>query len=59
MLAPFVMQFFYGLIQSNTAVTLIDYLMMQSGGVMTTSNMPAHASNVYPTIYLQDGAWSW
>ena len=51
---PKSLQFMYGLIQSNTAVTVIDYLMMQSGGIMCTSNMPTHAK-VYPSILCKTG----
>ena len=35
------MRFLYGLVAGNTAVPLADYLMMQTGGLMCTSNMPA------------------
>ena len=52
---PSVLQFMYGLIKANTAVTLVDYLMMQSGGIMCTSNMPTHASDIYPTILCKTG----
>lgn len=51
---PNVLQFMYGLTKTMTAVTLVDYLMMQSGGIMTTSNMPSHAT-VYPTILCKTG----
>ena len=49
------LKFMYGLIQSNTAVTLVDYLMMQSGGIMTTSNMPAVASTIQDAIACKTG----
>ena len=49
-----VLQFMYGLTKSQTAVTLVDYLMMQTGGIMCTSNMPTHAK-VYPTILCKTG----
>ena len=52
--APAVMKFAYGLIKGNSAVSLMDYLMMQSGGVMCTSNAPTHAT-VYPTIICKTG----
>ena len=46
------------LLASNTAVTLPDYFMMNSGGIMTTSNMPlkstpmlsARASSARPDL---------
>ena len=52
---PKTMQVFYGLLASNTAVTLPDYFMMNSGGLMTTSNMPAEASNVSKGIVCKTG----
>ena len=51
---PTVLQFMYGLLAGNTAITAVDYLMMQTGGIMTTSNMPSHAT-VYPTILCKTG----
>ena len=52
---PKTMQVFYGLLASNTAVTLPDYFMMNSGGIMTTSNMPVEASNVSKAIACKTG----
>ena len=52
---PKTMQVFYGLLASNTAVTLPDYFMMNSGGIMTTSNMPAEASNISKAIACKTG----
>ena len=46
---------FYGLLASNTAVTLPDYFMMNSGGIMCTSNMPAKATNVSRGIVCKTG----
>ena len=45
----------YGLLASNTAVTLPDYFMMNSGGIMTTSNMPATASMIAKAIACKTG----
>ena len=54
---PTTMAKFYGLLASNTAVTLPDYFMMNSGGIMTTSNMQGmvrvwsrRASSVRPAL---------
>ena len=52
---PATMQLMYGLVQSNTAVTLVDYLMMQSGGIMTSKNMPAVASTIQDSIICKTG----
>ena len=52
---PKTMQVFYGLLASNTAVTLPDYFMMNSGGLMTTSNMPVEASNISKAIVCKTG----
>ena len=52
---PVTMQLMYGLVQSNTAVTLVDYLMMQSGGIMTSKNMPAVASTIQDSIICKTG----
>ena len=52
---PKTMQVFYGLLASNTAVTLPDYFMMNAGGLMTTSNMPDEASNVSKAIACKTG----
>ena len=52
---PKTMQKFYGLLASNTAVTLPDYFMMNSGGLMTTSNMPVEASNISKAIACKTG----
>ena len=46
---------FYGLLASNTAVTLPDYFMMNSGGIMCTSNMPAKATNLSRGIVCKTG----
>ena len=45
----------YGLLASNTAVTLPDYYMMNSGGLMTTSNMPVTASGIAKAIACKTG----
>ena len=39
------MAFMYGLVASNTAVPLASYLMMESGGLMSTGNMPNTGAN--------------
>ena len=44
---------FYELLASNTAVTLTDYFMMNSGGIMTTSNMPI--ATPFPAIVCKTG----
>ena len=44
---------FGGLLASNTAVTLVDYFMMNSGGIMTTSNMPILTP--FPAIICKTG----
>ena len=49
------LKFMYGLIQSNTAVTLVDYLMMQTGGIMTTKNMPAISATIQDAIACKTG----
>ena len=46
---------FSGLIASNTAVSLIDFIDMNYGGIMTTSNMPATASMVAKGIVCKTG----
>ena len=50
---PAIRKFFYGLLASNTAVTLVDYFMMNSGGIMTTSNMPILTP--FPAIVCKTG----
>ena len=52
-LSPPAIRKFSELIASNTAITLVDYLMMQSGGVMTTSNMPILTP--FPAIVCKTG----
>ena len=52
---PTTMAQFYGLLASNTAVTLPDYFMMNSGGIMCTSNMPVKATNVSRGIVCKTG----
>ena len=52
---PATMQKFYGLLASNTAVTLPDYFMMNAGGLMTTSNMPVAASMIAKAIACKTG----
>ena len=52
---PVTMAQFYGLLASNTAVTLPDYFMMNAGGIMTTSNMPAASANVSKGIVCKTG----
>ena len=44
---------FGALLASNTAVTLTDYFMMNSGGIMTTSNMPT--ATPFPAIVCKTG----
>ena len=52
---PTTMVQFYGLLASNTAVTLPDYFAMNSGGIMTTANMPAKATNISKGIVCKTG----
>ena len=52
---PATISVFYGQLASNTAVTLTDYFMMNTGGIMTTSNMPIEASNVSKGIVCKTG----
>ena len=52
---PWTLQTMYGLLASNTAVTLPDYFMMHSGGIMTTSNMPVTASRINKAIACKTG----
>ena len=52
---PWTLQQMYGLLASNTAVTLPDYYMMHSGGIMTTSNMPVTASRINKAIACKTG----
>ena len=52
---PDTIRVMYGLLASNTAVTLPDYYMMNSGGLMTTSNMPATASMIAKAIACKTG----
>ena len=52
---PTTMVQFYGLLASNTAVTLPDYFMMNSGGIMTTSNMPVKAGDISKGIVCKTG----
>ena len=52
---PWTLQTMYGLLASNTAVTLPDYYMMHSGGIMTTSNMPVTASRINKAIACKTG----
>ena len=50
---PVAIRFFYGRLASNTAVTLVDYLMMNSGGIMTTSNIAN--TTPFPAIVCKTG----
>ena len=50
---PDAIRFFYGRLASNTAVTLVDYLMMNSGGIMTTSNIAN--TTPFPAIVCKTG----
>ena len=52
---PDTIQVMYSLLAGNTAVTLPDYYMMNSGGLMTTSNMPATASMIAKAIACKTG----
>ena len=52
---PETIRLMYSLLASNTAVTLPDYYMMNSGGLMTTSNMPATASMIAKAIACKTG----
>ena len=52
---PDTIRVMYSLLASNTAVTLPDYYMMNSGGLMTTSNMPATASMIAKAIACKTG----
>ena len=52
---PNTYQVFSGLIASNTAVSLIDFIEMNYGGIMTTSNMPATASTIAKGIVCKTG----
>ena len=54
---PHTLAFMYSLLASNTAVTLPDYYMANSGGVMTTSNMPTHDGAHQQGHRLQDRPW--
>ena len=52
---PETLRVMYGLLASNTAVTLPDYFMMNTGGIMTTSNMPDTASTIAKAIACKTG----
>ena len=52
---PHTLAFMYSLLASNTAVTLPDYYMMHSGGVMTTSNMPVTSTRINKAIACKTG----
>ena len=52
---PETLRVMYSLLASNTAVTLPDYFMMNSGGIMTTSNMPLTASTIAKAIACKTG----
>ena len=52
---PHTLAFMYSLLASNTAVTLPDYYMANSGGVMTTSNMPVTAARINKAIACKTG----
>ena len=52
---PHTLATMYSLLASNTAVTLPDYFMMHSGGVMTTSNMPVTSSRINKAIACKTG----
>ena len=52
---PDTIRVMYGLLASNTAVTLPDYYMMNSGGLMTTANMPATVSGIAKAIACKTG----
>ena len=52
---PETIRLMYSLLASNTAVTLPDYYMMNSGGLMTTSNMPATVSDIAKAIACKTG----
>ena len=51
--SPAAIRKFGALLASNTAVTLVDYFMMNSGGIMTTSNMPT--ATPFPAIVCKTG----
>ena len=50
---PAIRKFGELMLASNTAVTLVDYFMMNSGGIMTTSNMPILTP--FPAIVCKTG----
>ena len=52
---PVTYAFMGGLIAGNTAVSLLDYYELNFGGIMTTANMPAHASLVSKAIACKTG----
>ena len=52
---PHTLAFMYSLLASNTAVTLPDYYMANSGGVMTTSNMPVTSARINKAIACKTG----
>ena len=52
---PATMRVFWGLIAANTAVSLAQYLAMNSAGIMATSNMPAVASKLQEAILCKTG----
>ena len=52
---PLTLRQFYGLLASNTAVTSVDYLMMNTGGIMTTSNMPGKTGSISKGILCKTG----
>ena len=52
---PTAIRHMYGLLASNTAITLTDYLMMQTGGIRCSANMPPVASNINDSIVCKTG----
>ena len=51
---PETLRVMYGLLASNTAVTLPDYFMMNTGGIMTTSEHAGHGLDHREGHRLQD-----
>ena len=52
---PHTLAFMYSLLASNTAVTLPDYFMTHSGGIMTTANMPVTSARINKAIACKTG----
>ena len=52
---PTTMAVFYGLLASNRAVTLPDYFLLNSVGIMTTNIMPVVASTISKGIVSKTG----